>query len=497
MKVRTRLLGLLAVVTLMAGLLPLTAFATQQQEYPTKRCYEQVNEVQYKRPILRDEVRYEKFVKGKIEKKVWKIKPIWAEWKVVDTFDWVDWPGAGPLDWGEVPNPMSGSHNSIFDQTGNDIGDTRKRSTYFEYRTVDTRQVPTGEYEYSDWMPEGEQPDGEGWQFHMDRTVDGDEIPCYEITASAECGIVFGSVLDNNTPYGAGVWGVVGTDLPALVPGTQTPEQVGAFSLPHEFDEDFNDGNPVTVTVFVVGPEGDYYKDGELRSSIFTAQVTVDTNCEDDLIDNPGFSFGHETLVCDPETGEFDAQADGFITLNEGANYSWDGESQTGLSAGNFGPFIATASEGFTFAEGKTFSTGAINILAIPDHEECDRLTTPVEPEVTESEACEVNDSFTIPDTEGVVYFVNDEEAEAGTVFNTPGSYTITAQAADGYELTDPEWSMGITLEAGEPCPSTTPSTLPFTGADTGTMALAALVLTGLGGLILALSRKPEEDGIN
>src|SRR5690606_32794272 len=101
MKVRTRLLGLLAVVALMAGLLPLTAFATQQQEYPTKRCYEQVNEVQYKRPILRDEVRYEKFVKGKIEKKVW------TGWKVVGTFDWIDWPGAGPLDWGEVPNQMS------------------------------------------------------------------------------------------------------------------------------------------------------------------------------------------------------------------------------------------------------------------------------------------------------------------------------------------------------------------------------------------------------
>src|SRR5690606_15962769 len=45
--------------------------------------------------------------------------------------------------------------------------------------------------------------------------------------------------------------------------------------------------------------------------------------------------------------------------------------------------------------------------------------------------------------------------------------------------------------------PTTTPSTLPFPGLASDVMTALAVGMVALGGLVLALGRKPEEDNIN
>lgn len=186
---------------------------------------------------------------------------------------------------------------------------------------------------------------------------------------------------------------------------------------------------------------------------------------------------------------------EGFFVIpdTEGVIYLVDGEEQkAGAVITGPGTFEVTAKAkpGFELSE-------ELDITITLDP--ADDCVTAVPPTVTEGEACGVNDSFTIPSTEGVIYFVNGEVAEAEAVFNTPGSYTITVQAADGFELTNPDFRGVITLDAGKPCPvvttpTTTPEELPFTGLHSDVMAALAVGMVALGGLALALSRKPEED---
>lgn len=188
-------------------------------------------------------------------------------------------------------------------------------------------------------------------------------------------------------------------------------------------------------------------------------------------------------------------EVEGFFVIpdTEGIIYLVDGEEQeAGTVITGPGTFEVTAiaKEGFELT-----AEFGITITLDP----ADDCVTAVPPTVIEGEACGVNDSFTIPSTEGVIYLVDGKVAEAGAVFNTPGSYTITVQAADGFELTNPDFMGVITLDAGKPCPvvttpTTTPEKLPFTGLDSDVMAALAVGMVALGGLVLALGRKPEED---
>lgn len=186
-------------------------------------------------------------------------------------------------------------------------------------------------------------------------------------------------------------------------------------------------------------------------------------------------------------------EAEGFFVIpdTEGVIYLVDGEAKAaGTVITGPGTFEVTAiaAEGFELTE-------ELDITITLDP--ADDCVTAVPPTVIEGEACGVNDSFTIPSTEGVIYLVNGQVAEAGAVFNTPGTYNITVQAADGFELTNPEFMGVISLDAGEPCPvvttpTTTPEELPFTGLDSDVIAALAVVLIALGGLVLAVSRKLE-----
>lgn len=83
-------------------------------------CYETVN-------VYGDII--EKEVKGNIQTRDR------GDWKNTGTFDWIDWPEAGPVnDDGRSRGP--GGHSDTFDQTGSGNGSTRKQSTQYRYVVV-------------------------------------------------------------------------------------------------------------------------------------------------------------------------------------------------------------------------------------------------------------------------------------------------------------------------------------------------------------------------
>jgi serine protease len=89
--------------------------------------------------------------------------------------------------------------------------------------------------------------------------------------------------------------------------------------------------------------------------------------------------------------------------------------------------------------------------IVIAAAEKCPVRVTPESPTVLQSEACEVEGSFTVPTTGGVEYLLGDQVV-TGTVTG-PVTGTLTARALPGHVLTNPEWSYSIDIPAAEDCP--------------------------------------------
>lgn len=209
-----------------------------------------------------------------------------------------------------------------------------------------------------------------------------------------------------------------------------------------------------------------------------TTEWKVEIAPADECIDDPGFEFGNVLMVCNPKTGEFQVSELGFINLDEGENYTWDGSSQSGLTAGTYGPFTATAEPGFSFQGGKTFTTGEITVVESFDEEECDKLVKAAWPIVVQSEGCDIEGFVKVPNKEGVDYYLVDGETETlvnGQTLTGAGTYVIVARAQDGYELEGKSrWTLTVEKEDGcltDPLVETTPELLvcnPLTGEFEG-----------------------------
>ena len=116
------------------------------------------------------------------------------------------------------------------------------------------------------------------------------------------------------------------------------------------------------------------------------------------------------------------------------------------LAAAEDAPIAYYALEYDMAADGESFATSGFEYLTgipagQPEPEEPVQVT-PEEVTFTDEPGTE-DDSFTVPEVEGVEYLVGDEVIEAGT-HGGAGSVTVTAQALEGYELAEgavAEWS--------------------------------------------------------
>ncbi|HWH26460.1 MAG TPA: hypothetical protein VNT53_07425 [Pseudolysinimonas sp.] len=103
------------------------------------------------------------------------------------------------------------------------------------------------------------------------------------------------------------------------------------------------------------------------------------------------------------------------------------------------------------------------------DPGDCKVVVTPVKPEVTQEYCYDqdptspqtVKGTITIPTTTGVSYFIDGDEAEAGTHDAEAGEHIVTVQLADGYKL-DPSVTLPFTLKIHpDPCLPTQPLVVP------------------------------------
>lgn len=84
---------------------------------------------------------------------------------------------------------------------------------------------------------------------------------------------------------------------------------------------------------------------------------------------------------------------------------------------------------------------------------------TAVDPTVVQSTRCDVEGSYTIPATEGVQYLLDDAAFAAGT-YSGPKSGEITAEALQGYKLTNPDFSFALNIAPAADCPPPPPPTV-------------------------------------
>lgn len=81
----------------------------------------------------------------------------------------------------------------------------------------------------------------------------------------------------------------------------------------------------------------------------------------------------------------------------------------------------------------------------------CPLEVTPVEPTVVQSEECDVEGSYTIPETAGVQYLLDGEPIEAGT-YPGPEAGVLTAEPIGNTVLTIEDWSFDLVVEPAEVC---------------------------------------------
>lgn len=285
---------------------------------------------------------------------------------------------------------------------------------------------------------------GSTWIYaETSRTVQGEQVPCIEIEVSSECGVVFGAVTENRTPFAAFVSAVIGenpliSDYPWIGPALaidQNPLEV-------TFEEDFNGGS-IVVTVLGHGPEQNYYAVNGV-SAIFET-ITVDTDCEDP---EP------TTTTTVPEETT--------TTVLSGAEWT-----------------------GFAGCEVDGRSTITVDF----DPDEIERVFV-------------YSENFDgtlepLPDQHSSVF---EEPGTFSARMAGDHDFLLVAEAAEGFAA----FPESIALTA-EPCPepttpATTPSTpvdppeeLPYTGVDPLPLSALALVLLATGGLVLRGSTKLSE----
>lgn len=104
----------------------------------------------------------------------------------------------------------------------------------------------------------------------------------------------------------------------------------------------------------------------------------------------------------------------------------------------------------FTPEEGY-YLDGPETLTADWTDEPCPIEATPVEPTVVQSEECDVEGSYTIPATAGVLYLLDEEPIEPGT-YAGPVAGVLTAEPVGDTILTIEDWSFDLVVEPAEVC---------------------------------------------
>ncbi|QIX25401.1 LPXTG cell wall anchor domain-containing protein [Nocardioides sp. JQ2195] len=221
---------------------------------------------------------------------------------------------------------------------------------------------------------------------------------------------------------------------------------------------------PGSYDVVYTADAGHVFDDAGTESTTTTYDdIVVEAATGDCVIDVPAQPDSTDT--CNPDVVVDNVEWAPFPTLD---NIVWSVDASTGEA-------IATAINGMSFSNGvteKRYSLPADNGI---------KCAAPVDPVVTQSSACDVQGTLTVPDTEGITYALDGDTIAPGT-HDGPLSGTLTATALPGYEDTDADWSFHVDIAAATTCldvpaePAPTPPTCFDDGTLTVTPAAHATV---------------------
>lgn len=210
---------------------------------------------------------------------------------------------------------------------------------------------------------------------------------------------------------------------------------------------------------------GDWFKDGQVWS--IAVMLVTDPNSKDEADEafelcppyEPPITLVTAVAATVVQSTECEVEGTYTIPVTTGVQYLLDGVA---IAAGEYdgpveGVITAEALTGYELAN-PDFSF----MLDVDPAEECDtpsHRVTAVDPTVVQSTRCDVEGSYTIPATEGVQYLLDDAAIAAGT-YSGPKSGEITAEALQGYKLTNPDFSFALNVAPAADCPPPPPPTV-------------------------------------
>lgn len=242
---------------------------------------------------------------------------------------------------------------------------------------------------------------------------------------------------------------------------------------------------------------GEWFKDGQTWS-IAVMEVTASNDKEEkaeafELC--PPYAPPGVVAPAAPYAVDADCEVDGSLVVPDQPTGVLVTQDPSGTGPGSYTVTFSPA-EGYEFPEGTQTEYTLVVAAAIPYQSEepegaCyvppnSHRAVAQPPTVVQSPACEVEGSYTIPETEGVQYLLDGEEIAAGT-YSGPESGTVTAEALEGYRLVNPEFSFALAVAPAVACqtpPPTPTGTLQWLKVDeTGApLAGAAFEVCPVGG---------------
>jgi LPXTG-motif cell wall-anchored protein len=267
-------------------------------------------------------------------------------------------------------------------------------------------------------------------------------------------------------------------------PGTSSP---GSFDLPESTDvvTYTTEGDVVTATTHAPylfsATEGWTISEDRLTAT-YTVTFTSAGDCLVEVV--PVLPTVAVSASCGLEGTYTIPEVEGITYLLDGEPVAAD--TYEGPAAGTI---TVTANQGYVLPDVEwSFALDLAPAEACP----VIVLVTPVDPQVTQSATCEVEGSYTVPTTAGVLYLLDGESIEAGT-YPGPAAGTITAAPIEGTELVDAAWSFDLALTAAADCADSN-GPLPQTGAAVTALGTVGALGLLVGVLLMVLGARRRED---
>ncbi|MDQ6715061.1 MAG: hypothetical protein M3Z83_02995 [Actinomycetota bacterium] len=172
-----------------------------------------------------------------------------------------------------------------------------------------------------------------------------------------------------------------------------------------------------------------------------------------------------------------------------GVTYLLDGRpTKPGIYTGaTTGTLTAVADSGYVLTGASSFP------IAVDKAATCPKVTTAAKPTVTQSSACDVPGSYTVPAVTGVTYLLDGRPTKPGT-YTGATTGTLTAVADAGYVLTGAS-SFPIVVDKAATCPTVVTAVAPMVTPSSACDVPGSYTVPAVTGVTYLLDGQPIKPG--